>query len=136
MIGLSLTLLSTLFAPTAATTPEAAVRALTTAMDGRNAEQVDALLHPDYRVTFAIAGKPGASILDRATYLKLLKAGKIGGAPRTYAAGWSNAHPQFAQVQAVLTGAHARFDMVFTVVKTEAGWQVISESTRMVPAKK
>lgn len=134
MIGLSLTLLSALFAP--ATSPEAAVRSLTTATDAQNAQQVGALLHPDYRVTFAIAGKPGASILDRATYLQLVKGRKIGGVPRTYAAGWKNVDGQFAQVQAVLTGTHARFDMVFTVVKTKAGWQVISESTRMVPAKK
>jgi hypothetical protein len=32
-----------------------------------------------------------------------------------------------------LAGAEARFDMMFVVAKTDAGWQAISESTRMVP---
>lgn len=142
MLSLSLTLMTVILPVTPATggaraaTPEAAVRALTRAADRRDVPAMRALLHADYRVTFAIAGKPGATVLDRATYLNLAKAGKIGGTPRTVALGWQKADGEFAQVQATLTGAPARFDMVFTVVKGADGWQVISESTRMVPTPK
>lgn len=143
MLSLSLALMTAVLPTPAITTasalvgtPEAAVRALTSAADRRDVPAMKAALHPDYRVTFAVSGTPGATVLDRATYLALTEGGKIGGTPRTYTAGWQKNDGQFAQIQATLAGAKARFEMVFTVVKGTAGWQVISESTRMVPAAK
>lgn len=137
MFHLSMTLLTSMLAGPAvsAPSPEAAVRQLAQAADVRDAATTEKLLHTQYRVTFAVRGKPGVNTIDRAGYLGMMKAGKLGGVPRTVDIAWQNSDGQFAQVRGQMKGAHATFETMWTLVLADGRWQVVSESTRMTVAK-
>ncbi|MFN3198220.1 MAG: nuclear transport factor 2 family protein [Bradymonadia bacterium] len=133
---LTVLLVPALWAPAPAAAPDQPKATLQAFMDAGASRDVGALekmLHADFRVVFNIVGKPGVTVLDRAGYLGLMKAGKIGGKPMSPIWHHSLVAEDMAQIRATSTRADGRFEQVFTLVRIEGRWQLVADSTILYP---
>lgn len=108
---------------------ERAVEQFSAAGDQRNAAQLEALLHTEFRtVVNRQFGSEEVSLMDKAVYLQLVKDEKIGGDEREVHLLNVEIVGNNATVQAVLLGKKLRFNSFFSLVKAADGnWQIIGD---------
>lgn len=114
-------------------TPNAAVAAFAQAGDRRDVQAMEALLHPEFRVVFAMLGTGGVKLMTRAAYLAALRAGQIGGDMRQVQITAMESLDQVATVRARLRSEKATFDSVFTLVRDGGRWRIIQDTTLLTP---
>jgi hypothetical protein len=114
-------------------TPTDTVKAFAQAADVREANTLETLLHPEFRVVFSMSGSQDASLLPRATWFKMLGEGKIGGTPRSLTVHSSAQNAGVSTVQATLNGASGRFESVYTVLHTPSGCQIVQDAVVYTP---
>ena len=115
-------------APQAAVTD--VVHAFAAAGDQRDVDALQPLLHADFRIV-ADMGPKGVATLDRATYLGMLSAGKLGGGARTVTVEDVRIDSKIATVRATMTRADAVFHTTWTLAEADAGWQIVQDAVFM-----
>ena len=111
--------------------PVDAVRALVQAADAQAVGDLEKVLHADFRV---VAQMPsGVSVMTREAYVGLVEAKKIGGKPRKQDLQEVSQSGDIATVRGTLDSEAAHFDSVWTVVRTDKGWQVVQDATVFSP---
>lgn len=115
--------------------PEKAIRSAVSAFahagDVQSADQVAAVTDPEFRVVFQMAGAPGTTVLDRATYMKMLTDKKLGGKERSLRIEQVHVDGELATVRHRMKRADAEFSGVLTLVRTSDGWKVIQDAVRL-----
>lgn len=94
----------------------------------RDRAVLESVLHDDFRVVFTWTHEPGVSSLDRATYLGLIDAGKLGGVEATVTMGRVVVHDQLATAEATLLRTDVRFDAIYTLVRDDSGWRIVQDA--------
>ena len=111
-----------------------AVNAFVQAGDSKNTAQLQTVLHDEFRV---VAQMPdGLSVFDKATYIDLIDTGVIGGGKRATAIDSVIESGPLVTVKGTLTSSDADFDCTWTVVQTDASWQVIQDLVLYTPKAK
>ncbi len=113
---------------------QAAVVSFAQAADQQDAARLDLLLHPQYRaVVHRVFGGKELSLMDKATYLQLIRDKKIGGDTRKVTLLQTDVVNNIAQVRAVFEGKELRFTTYVSLVKLESGeWQVVGDMPDIV----
>ncbi|MEL7226572.1 MAG: nuclear transport factor 2 family protein [Cyanobacteria bacterium J06576_12] len=108
---------------------EQAVRDFASAGDQQNVEKLETVLHPQFRaVVNRLFGSEEVSLMDKAVYLQLIEAGKIGGDERSVHILQLEVVGNNASVRAVLDGKAMHFTTFMSLVKnTDGSWQVIGD---------
>ena len=102
-----------------------AVEAFVRAGDGRDLEALEQVLHDDFRV---VAQMPsGVSVIDRASYLGLVRGEKIGGEAREQQVHAVMESGDLATVKGSLQSATAAFDCTWSLVKVDGAWRVVQD---------
>lgn len=109
----------------------AAVRAYVAAGDKRDVGTLDRMMHGDFRVVVTMGASGEVSTMSKADYLGLMKAKKIGGDARTVELEWSKPSGNIAFAKATLRSDKATFDSLFTLVRKDGKWIVISDAVRL-----
>jgi len=109
------------------------IEAFRTAGDERNVAALEALLHKDFRLLAYFGAATDAAAMDKAAYTGALKAGKIGGKPRTLKILSVDVRGNQAACRISMESAELRFDNYMHWVKTERGWQLLNDLTHAVP---
>jgi hypothetical protein len=109
------------------------IEAFRTAGDERNVGVLEALLHTDFRLLAYFGGATEAATMDKAAYTGALKAGKIGGKPRTLKILSVDLRGNHAACRISMESAELRFDNYMHWVKTGSGWQLLNDLTHAVP---
>lgn len=110
---------------------EAAVKAFAAAGDARSVSAAEGILHPEFRTVFAMGEQPEATLLSRATYLQLLRAGKIGGDERSVRVRETRTWGPIAVARVKLEGKKATFDGEITLARHEGRWKVVQDAVQM-----
>lgn len=108
--------------------PVQAVRAFCAAADTRDAENLERLLHPEFRVVFTAKGSTSAAILPRSAWFGMLREGKLGGVPRDTVILNATSEAGLAVVRATMQGASGRFESSFTVVREPEGYRIVQDA--------
>ena len=108
---------------------EAVTRLFSAAGDHRDVVQLDRILHPQYRaVANRFLGSPDLTLMDKTSYLQLMKDKKIGGDSREVFILHTDLGHQVATVKAVFQGKILRFTTFISLVKLENGdWQIVGD---------
>ena len=108
---------------------EVVVQAFAAAGDLQDAQALEQILHPYYRsVVHRVMGSPDTKVLDKATYVQLMRDKKIGGDKRTVKILHTEVEQNTAVVKAVLTGQTLKFTTFLSLVRLpEGGWQIVSD---------
>jgi hypothetical protein len=106
-----------------------AVREFAAFADLQQAEGLERVLHPQFRaVVNRPFGSTEISLMDKATYLQLIRERKIGGDTREVHLLSVDIVNQNATVKAVFEGKALRFVTFISLVRTPEGqWQVIGD---------
>ena len=107
----------------------AAVKAFVKHADKQDLTKMDALLHKEYRtVVNRLFGSEEVSIMDKSTYLSLMKEGKVGGDKRKVKIGEIKIIGNNAMVEATFTGEKLVFETFLQLAKDVSGeWKIISD---------
>ncbi len=105
------------------------VRAFSLSGDQQDVGRLDALLHPQFRaVVHRAMGSADLSLMDKATYLQLMRDKKIGGDNREVHILQVDVMNNVAQVRAIFQGKVLRFNTYISLVKLENGnWQIVGD---------
>ncbi|MEO1257208.1 MAG: nuclear transport factor 2 family protein [Bacteroidota bacterium] len=97
--------------------------------DQQNADGLDGILHPEYRaVVNRLFGSPEASLMNKATYLQLVRDKKIGGDERQVFLLSVDVVNNNASVKAIFEGKQLRFTTFISLIKSEEGkWLVVGD---------
>lgn len=98
--------------------------------DNSDTALLDKVLHPEFRVSSnRFMGKPGVSIIDKATYLSNIKAGIFGGIPRTMRIESLDVNGTIAMVKLRLESAENDFVSYNSLVlDSDGSWKLIHNS--------
>lgn len=107
----------------------AAVKTFVKSADKQDMERMDAILHQEYRtVVNRLFGSDKVSVMDKSTYLSMMKEGKIGGDKRKIEIKEIKIHGNNAMVEATFTGEKLVFETFLQLAKDVSGeWKVISD---------
>lgn len=123
------------------TTDSTAARAALTefirAADVRDLDRLERVLNPEFRVFVnQFMGKPGVTVIDRTTYLGMIRAEKLGGTPRTLGIKSVEVVGNNAYVRATLASKALHFESHYLLVEDQAGdWTVLSDIPYVTPVK-
>lgn len=108
---------------------ENAVRLFSSAGDRQDALQLDQLLHPQYHAVLnRLFGKTDVSLMDKATYLQLIRDKKVGGDARDVTILHIEMGNNVAVAKAIFKGKALKFSTFISLVKLESGdWQIIGD---------
>ena len=106
-----------------------AVQRLSTAADQGDADALEGLLHARFGVSFTRAESGEVAFMTREQYLAGIRAGTLGGSPRTLEVAAVRVNDAFAHVEVQRAGAGPRFESDLTLVRTPAGWQLLADTT-------
>lgn len=97
--------------------------------DTHDVAALDKVLHDQYRVSMnQLFGSQELLVWDKATYLKMIKAKKIGGDPRTFEIVGVQLNGKNAIVNVIMESSKTRFNSFFMLVKNADGnWQLLSD---------
>ena len=106
-----------------------------TAGDLRDVTRLDAVLNPQYRVSVnQFMGSPGVTVIDRASYLGMIKAGKLGGTPREVRFKSVEVVGNLAFVRAELESEELHFDNLLVLAQDGLGdWTLLSDTPYVTP---
>ncbi|MCO4772653.1 MAG: nuclear transport factor 2 family protein [Deltaproteobacteria bacterium] len=113
---------------------KAAVEAFKRGGESRDVASLGSVLHEDFRVLFTWTHEPGVTRLDKAGYLGLLEAGKIGGTAGTIEFADVQVRDEIAIAEATIVRGDARFESSFTLLRGEQGWTIVQDAV-VVEAK-
>ncbi|MEL6863077.1 MAG: nuclear transport factor 2 family protein [Bacteroidota bacterium] len=107
----------------------ALVHAFVQGADERNVQQMDKVLHPEFRaVVNRLMGSEELSLMTKNLYLDLLKKGSIGGDKRTVYIEAIQIENNNAVVRATFKGEKLVFNTFLQLVKAADGqWSIISD---------
>lgn len=114
---------------------QSVVRRFAAAGDTRDVEALEGTLHPTFRVLFAMNDDPAVSVMTRAEYLDLMRAGKLGGAPRKVQVERVEESGAFAYARVKMSRAGATFDGLITLVRHGSSWRIAEDATVMRVSK-
>ena len=109
------------------------IEAFRAAGDERDTAAMDRLLHKNFRLLAYFGAATEATTMDKAAYSGALKAGKIGGKPRTLKILSVNVRGNHAACHISMESSELKFDNYMQWVYTGAGWQLINDLTQAVP---
>lgn len=100
-----------------------------TAGDARNTDQLDTLLHPQFRVVAnQLMGSTTVSIITKDQYLTLMKEGKLGGDKRTLQIESVEIIGKNASAKVKITGKALTFESFYHLIQTPEGqWQLVQD---------
>lgn len=106
-----------------------AVKAFAKSADKQDVEKMDQVLHKEYRtVANRLFGSEEVSIIDKKTYLSMMREGKLGGDKRKVKIGEIKVIGNNAMVEATFTGEKLIFETFLQLAKDASGeWKVISD---------
>mgnify|MGYP000035025221 CR=1 FL=1 len=110
------------------TAVKAAIEAFKDAGTRHDTDAVGALLHDGFRVVFTWTHEPGVTVMDKATYLNLLGAKKIGGSDGTVRFGAVDVRDELAVAEATIERADATFRSSFTLIRVDDAWQIVQDA--------
>lgn len=109
------------------------IEAFRTAGDERNVTALEVLLHKDFRLLAYFGAATDAATMDKAAYTGALKAGKIGGKPRTLKILSVDVRGNQAACRISMESVELKFDNYMHWIKTERGWQLLNDLAHAVP---
>ncbi len=97
--------------------------------DNQDSTAMNALLHKEYRaIVHRLFGNDATSLMDKATYLEMLGAKKIGGVKRTVKINHLAIHENMASVNATFSSDKSIFTTYLLLVKSaDDQWTIISD---------
>ena len=103
--------------------------------DAQDVGRLEAVMDPTYRVTInQFMGGEGVTVIDRAGYLGMIAAGKLGGKPRSVTFSSIEVVGNVAHVRAMLASDELNFDSHFTLAKDKVGvWMVVTDAPFVTP---
>ncbi|MFO1472991.1 MAG: nuclear transport factor 2 family protein [Turneriella sp.] len=101
--------------------------------DERDLGAIDSILHKDFRLFAYFGDATNAATMDKAAYTGALRAGKIGGKPRTLKIVSIDVRGSHAACRISMESTELKFDNYMHWVKTERGWQLLNDLTHAVP---
>ena len=105
-----------------------AVQQYISAGDLRNAESLDSILHPQFRVVAnQLLGSSEVSIITKDQYLQLVRAGKLGGDNRTVEITSVQIIHNNAAVTVKLKGRVLSFESLYHLSKINNTWQMVED---------
>lgn len=106
-----------------------AVHAFAQAGDQQDAARLDKILHPQYRAVVNRAfGSADLSLIDKTTYLQLIRDKKVGGDTREVHLVQIDVVNNIATVKAIFQGKELRFTTYVSLVKLADGsWQLVGD---------
>ena len=106
------------------------------AADNQNVKKMDAALHAEFRVVAnQLLGSDELSLIDKPSYLELLKAGQIGGDERNVRIRSISQEGKNAVVHVTLTGKQLIFHSFIQMAKGKNGdWKVITDMPQIEKA--
>jgi Putative lumazine-binding len=109
------------------------VERFTGAADRRDLPALEAVLHSDHRVVFAVRGAPSAATMTRAQFLDGFRAGTFGGTPRTTRVDSVEVKGALAHAAVTIDGGGAHFESRFVLIHGTSGWQLVDDATLFTP---
>lgn len=109
------------------------IEAFRTAGDERDLSAIESILHKDFRLLAYFGAATDAATMDKAAYTGALKAGKIGGKPRSLKIVSLDVRGNQAACRISMESAELKFDNYMHWVKTERGWRLLNDLTHAVP---
>lgn len=113
-----------------------AIKAFVEAADSRDVAGIEAATHRGFRVAVVIGQKPNVALMDRETYLQLIRARKIGGDRRTVSIRSVELRGHLAVARVRLEGEKAIFEGDLTLLKDEGTWKVYQDASHFRPKAK
>ena len=97
--------------------------------DDRNVSLLESVLHKDYRTVLHRAfGGDKTAILDKSTYITMVKNEKIGGIPRKVKVKAIQIAGNVATAKAIMESDKLKFISFYSLVKTPTGqWQLVGD---------
>lgn len=108
------------------------VEAFRKAGDERNLAAINSLLHRDFRLVAYFGEATEGVAMDKAAYAGALKAGKIGGKPRSLKIVSIDVRGRHATCRISMESAELKFDNYMQWVKTGEDWQMLNDLTHAV----
>ncbi|MEO6168371.1 MAG: nuclear transport factor 2 family protein [Chitinophagales bacterium] len=108
---------------------EAAIENFVKGGDERNTAMLEAVLHPDFRVTInRFMGKDDVTVITREAYLSMITAGKIGGEKRNIKIISIDVQDHLAVAKVILTSTAMKLTSNLQFVKDIKGsWLLIND---------
>jgi ketosteroid isomerase-like protein len=110
---------------------EQIIQAFAQASDRSDAEALEQILHPDFRVVFTMKAGTSPTTLSRAQYIQMVRDGKIGGKPRKVELSGFSSSNSFATTKATMTRPDAVFTGVYSLIEQDGRWLLLQEAVLM-----
>jgi Putative lumazine-binding len=107
------------------------IEAFARAADRRDVAGLEQVLHPSFRVMFALDAAKPPTQLDRAQFLAMVREGKIGGADRQVLVSGLATTDRFASASARMQHKDASFEGVYALVEQDGRWWLLQEAVVM-----
>jgi hypothetical protein len=108
------------------------IEAFARAADRRDVAGLEQVLHPSFRVMFALDAAKPPTQLDRAQFLGMVRDGKIGGADRQVVVSGFATTDRFASASARMQHKDASFEGVYALVEQDGRWWLLQEAVTMM----
>jgi hypothetical protein len=99
------------------------------AADTQDARLLDEAFHENFQVIAHT--KDGVRVLDKKSYLNLIREGKIGGSPRKLEILESSHDSKIGTAKLILRGPQALFHDHLTLLNENGYWSIVSNVTRV-----
>jgi hypothetical protein len=107
------------------------IEAFARAADRRDVAGLEQVLHPSFRVMFALDAAKPPTQLDRAQFLGMVRDGKVGGADRQVVVSGFTTSDRFASASARMQHKDASFEGVYALVEQNGRWWLLQEAVTM-----
>jgi hypothetical protein len=109
------------------------IESFAAAADRRDVAALESILHPEFRVLFAVKAGAAPTQLTRAQYLQLLRDGKLGGKSRVVTVSSVTGVEGFAAATTTMQHDAARFQGVYSLIQHDNRWWLLQETVLMTP---
>lgn len=107
---------------------ETLIRSYTKALDSGNAEAAESWLDREFRVVLHNYKNSGAtSIIDRETYLRMIRDGRVGGNNRELSVLLVDIQEKAALVKVRLAGEKTVFTNYYSLVSKDGQWLIVQD---------
>ncbi|TGL60249.1 nuclear transport factor 2 family protein [Leptospira ognonensis] len=95
--------------------------------DEQDPNSLEAILHPEYRITVAFPGEKKVTILTKETYMQMLRDKKLGGHKRSLKFEDVSIKGNVAVVRTQLQSDVMKFFTFFSFINVGDGWKMIND---------